>query len=53
MDQGKTTNKIGGACSYSVVAIGYLVLGERRELEAAERDVLEHEVALARVLHPK
>jgi hypothetical protein len=42
-----------GACSYSVVAIGYLALGGRRRLEAAERGVLEHEVALARVLHPK
>jgi hypothetical protein len=45
--------RLEGACSYSVVAIGYLALGERRGLEAAKRGVLEHEVALARVLHPK
>jgi uncharacterized protein (DUF1778 family) len=30
----KQRNKIGGACSYSVVAIGYLTLGGRRRLEA-------------------
>jgi hypothetical protein len=34
-----------------VVAIGYLTLGGWRKLEPAERGVLEHEVALARVLH--
>jgi hypothetical protein len=45
--------RLEGACSYSVVAIGYLALGGRRGLEAAECGVLEHEVVLARVLHPK
>jgi hypothetical protein len=37
--------RLEGACSYSVVAIGYLALGGRRRLEAAKRGILEHEVA--------